>query len=281
MVRKIFFIISISFLFFSKSFCKEYKRIICLAPSITESLYELGLESSVKGITLHTKKIYKDKEIIGNLLEQDIEKIISLKPDLIIATKDGNIQKAVDVLRQYNYVGFDIYVMESAKNFDDICTNFLKLAEKLEKSDYARNIVKQAKKSVQKIYNKITAEKDLKLFWQIGAIPILYTAGNQSFINSYNHYTKTKNLYEDINLRYLSVDVENVLERNPDIIIIVNMGYLGAKEKKYWGKYKVLNAVKSNRVFVLNEEDLLMLTPLTFAKSVKSLVKIIYEDIQK
>jgi iron complex transport system substrate-binding protein len=279
MTRTIFFIIFISFLFFSKSFCKEYKRIISLAPSVTESLYELGLESSVKGLTLYSKKIYKDKEIIGNLLEQDIEKIISLKPDLIIATKDGNVQKAVEVLKQYNYIGFDIYVMESAKDFEDICTNFLKLAEELGKTEHAKNIVKQAKKSIKESYNKITTDRNLKLFWQIAATPI-YTAGNKSFINDYNHYTKTKNLYEDVNLRYLSVDVENVLERNPDIIVIVNMGYLGSKEKKYWRKYKVLNAVKNNRIFVLNEEDLFMLTPLTFSRSVGLLIKIIYKGIQ-
>jgi iron complex transport system substrate-binding protein len=277
MSSKIFFIISIVLLFFSKSFCKEYKRIISLAPSVTESLYELGLESFVKGITIYSKKGSIKKEIVGNLLEQDIEKIIYLKPDLIIATKDGNIQKVVDTLRQYNYNGFDIYVMESAKNFEDICTNFLKLAEKLGKREHAKNIIKQAEKSLEESYNKIIINKNLNLFWQIGTMP-LYTTGNKSFINDYNYYTKTKNLYEDINLKYFSVDIENVLERNPDIIIIINMGYLGVKEQKNWGKYKFLNAVKNNKIFVLDVKDLFMLTPLTFSKSVEVLIKVMYGE---
>jgi iron complex transport system substrate-binding protein len=266
------------FLFFSKSFCKEYKRIISLAPSVTQSLYELGLESFVKGITTFSKKGTTKKEIVGNLLEQDIEKIIYLKPDLIIATKDGNIQRTVDTLKQHNYNGFDIYVMESAQSFDDICTNFLKLAEKLGKIEYAENIIKQAKKSLKESYDKMSINKNLNVFWQIGAMP-LYTLGNKSFINDYNYYTKTKNLYGDINLKYFSVDIENVLERNPDIIIIINMGYLGIKEKEIWQKYKLLNAVKNNKIFVLDEKDLFMLTPLTFSKSVEILINIIYRSV--
>lgn len=278
MSRKIFFIISILFLFFGKPFCKEYKRIISLAPSVTESLYELGMESFVKGITIDSKKGSVGKEVIGSLLEQDIEKIIYLKPDLIIASKDGNIQKMVDTLRQYNYTGFDIYIVDLAKSFDDICTNFLKLAEKLGKLGHAKNIIEQAQRSIERSCNKIVDYKDLKLFWQIGATP-LYTAGNKSFINDYNYYTKTKNLYEDINLRYFPVDIEDVLERNPDIILIINMGYSGIKEKKVWEKYKLLNAVKNNKVFILDEEDLFMLTPLTFSQSVEVLIKVIYEGV--
>jgi iron complex transport system substrate-binding protein len=276
MSRKIFFIISILFLFSGKLFCKEYKRIISLAPSVTESLYELGMESFVKGITIDSKKGSSGKEVIGSLLEQDIEKIIYLKPDLIIASKDGNIKKMVDTLRQYNYAGFDIYVVDLAKSFDDICTNFLKLAEKLGKLGHAKNIIEQAKRSVERSCNKIVDYKELKLFWQIGAIP-LYTAGNKSFINDYNYYTKTKNLYEDVNLGYFPVNIEDVLERNPDIIIIINMGYSGIKEKKVWEKYKLLNAVKNNKVFILEEKDLFMLTPLTFSQSLEVLIKVINE----
>jgi iron complex transport system substrate-binding protein len=124
----------------------------------------------------------------------------------------------------------------------------------------------------------MSINKNLNVFWQIGAMP-LYTLGNKSFINDYNYYTKTKNLYGDINLKYFSVDIENVLERNPDIIIIINMGYLGIKEKEIWQKYKLLNAVKNNKIFVLDEKDLFMLTPLTFSKSVEILINIIYRSV--
>jgi iron complex transport system substrate-binding protein len=254
---------------------KEYKRIVSLAPSVTESLYELGKEHFVKGITIHCRKGIIKKEIIGSLLEPNIEKIILLNPDLIVASKDGNSKAAVEKLK---FLGFEVYIVENSKNFNDICANYYNLSEKLDKTKEAKKIIDAAKYAVEKIYNKLKDVKEAKLFWEIGAMP-LYTAGGKSFVNDYNYYTKTINIYKNIDRQYLSVNAEDIVKRNPDIITLANMEYINNQEIQNWHKYKMISAVKSNKIFIINSCNMFVPTPLTFAEGVKHLANAIYGDI--
>ncbi|MDR3256157.1 MAG: helical backbone metal receptor [Endomicrobium sp.] len=274
-MRKIVYIITLLFLLSGIGCAKEYKRIISLAPSVTESLYELGLEQSVQGVTIYCPKGIVKKEIIGTLLEPDIEKIILLKPDLIISTKDGNMKAIVEKL---NCLGFEVYVMETAKSFNDICINYCNLAKKLDKEKEAKEIIDTAKHSVEKIRDKLNGFNKLKMFWEIGTRP-LYTAGKQSFVNDYNNYTKTINIYDNVDVRYIPVNIEDVIKRNPDIIVLVNAGDINSEEIINWNKYKMIKAVKNNKVFIIDISDIFIPTPLTFAKNTVILAKIIYEDI--
>ena len=144
------YIIVILFILTAIVCAEESKRIISLAPSITESLYELGLEQSVKGITIYCPKGAIKKEVIGTLLEPDMEKIILLNPDLIIATKEGNNKAIVEKLER---LGFDVYVVESSENFNEICENYYRLAKKLDRTKEAIKIINTANDSLQEIYN--------------------------------------------------------------------------------------------------------------------------------
>ncbi|GHT60048.1 ABC transporter substrate-binding protein [Endomicrobiia bacterium] len=268
-------IVVILFLFANNLCAKEYKRIISLAPSVTESLYELGEEQFVKGITSYCPKGIIKKEITGTFLEPNIEKIALLNPDLIIATKDGNDERAVEKLRR---LGYEVYVVEMAESFNDICTNYYNLSEKLDRTKEAKKIIDKAKYLVEKIYNKLESVKETKLFWEIELKP-LCTAGSRSFMNDYNHYTKTINIYKNIDARYPFVNTEDVIERNPDIIMFVNMGRINSEEIQNWRKYKMISAVKNNRIFIIDSDSMFTPTPLTFAKGVEVLANAVYGDI--
>jgi iron complex transport system substrate-binding protein len=274
-MRIIVYIIVFLFLFAAIACTEEYKRIISLSPSITESLYELGAEQFVKGITIYCPKGTTEKEIIGALLEPDIEKIALISPDLIISTKEGNTKATVEKLKR---LGFEVYVMEAARNFNEICINYYNLAKKLGRKKEAEKIINEAKRSVKEIYGKISGLNELKVFWEIGARP-LYTAGEQSFVNDYNHYTKTINLYKDADTRYLAVNIEDIIKRNPDIIVLVNAGDIKSEEIRNWNKYKMIKAVRNSKIFMIYDGDIFTPTPLTFIKGVAMLAKIIYENV--
>ncbi|GHT09191.1 ABC transporter substrate-binding protein [Endomicrobiia bacterium] len=275
-MRIIVYIIAFLFLFADIACTEEYRRIISLAPSITESLYELGVEQFVKGITIYCSKGMTEKEIIGTLLEPDIEKIALLNPDLIISTKEGNSKAVVEQLKRF---GFEVYVVETAKNFNEICVNYYNLAKKLDRKKEAEKIINAAKHSIEEVYGKIIALNRLKVFWEIGARP-LYTAGKQSFVNDYNYYTKTVNLYKDADMRYLAVNIEDIIKRNPDIIVLVNAGVdINSEEIRNWNKYKMIKAVRNSKVIMIYAGDIFTPTPLTFVKGVAILAKVIYEGV--
>jgi iron complex transport system substrate-binding protein len=275
-MKKNIIYVAILLFIFSKIVCaKEYRRIVSLAPSVTKTLYELGVEKFVKGITIYCPAGRIKKEIIGTILEPNIEKIALLNPDLIISTKEGNLRESIEKLRRLE---FEIYVIESAKNFGDICINYYSLGKKLNKTTKAKKIISTATHSVNNIYIKLNNTNPSKLFWEIGSMP-LYTAGNKSFLNDYNYYSKTINIYANTNRNYFSIDIEDVIKYNPDVILITNMSHISVGEIRTWKKYKMINAVKNNRVFVLNFDYMLIPTPLTFVESLTVLVKTIYGDV--
>ncbi|MCL2484888.1 MAG: helical backbone metal receptor [Endomicrobia bacterium] len=268
-------ILSFFLLFFVSFAFADYKRIVSLAPLVTESLYELGMDNEIAGITTYCPKGNHKKEIVGTLLEPDLEKIALMKPDLIISTKDGNNKAAVEKLMRLD---FNVYVMETSENFDAICSNFLALAKVVGKEKEAEKIISDSKESVKKIEKRLAPQKKQSVLWQVGAKP-LYVAAGESFVNSYNYYTKTLNVYADVMLRYPAVEIENVLQKDPDIIILVNMGDITPHEIKFWKKYKNITAVKNDKIFMIDVNDMFTPTPSTFAKGVTLLAHTIYPDV--
>ena len=264
------------FIFITANAYCEYERIISLAPSITRSLYELGLEKNVKAITVYCPKGTTEKENIGTLLEPNIEKIISLNPDLIISTKEGNNKSVIEKMQR---LGCKIYVMDTVKNFEEICDNFKKLGAYVGKKETAESIIENVKKEMDIICAGIKNKKSEKIFWEIGAKP-LFTAGKKSFVNNYNKFLGTINIFDDIDMRYPNVNIESVIIKNPDIILLVNMGDITNEEIQRWKRIKTINAVKNERIYMLDVNDIFTPTPLTFLKGVKIILKTVYPDFE-
>jgi iron complex transport system substrate-binding protein len=276
-VKKIFLFLFIVFCASSFVQAKEYKRIVSLSPSVTRSIYELGLEGNISAVTIHCPKGNYKKELIGTFLEPDLEKIISLKPDLIIASKDGNMKAPVEKLQK---IGFDVYVVEASKSFEEICSNFIALAKYINAEKNALEMVKKAQAQVDEIYNESKAMQSKTVFWEVGAKP-LYTAGKNSFLNSYNKYCNTKNIYKDaIKTAYSPVDIEDVLVKNPDIVFIADMDSTVKYVKEEIKKYALCNAGKNGRIYIFKSDELFGLTPLSFADTLKKISNIVNSEIK-
>ena len=245
----------------------DYSRIVSLAPSATESLYELGTDKELIANTVYCSDGKYEKEKIGTVTEPNIEKIVSLKPDLIVAVKEGNYKSVVDKMRRLK---LNVYVMETYSNFEDICSNFQKLADYLGKSEEAKNIIEDVKKEISQLSGKQENKNKLKIFWEVGANPI-FTVGNKSFVNEYNKYIDGINIFEDISMRYPNVNVESVIEKNPDVIMLVNMGDVSDTEIVKWNKYKNITAVKNNRIYLLEADDIFTPTPKKFLNGIKKI----------
>ena len=97
------------------------KRIISLAPNLTEILFTLGLDREIVGVSIHCNfpEAAKHKPRVGSYISLDFEKILSLRPDLILATGAGNTLEMVERLEK---LGFPTYVI-FPKNFDGILTS--------------------------------------------------------------------------------------------------------------------------------------------------------------
>jgi len=223
-------------------------RIISLVPSISLEITQLGLKDNIVGATDYCKVSKENPDlIVGSVIDINEEKIMLLKPDIVLAS--GLIRKAsIQILRDN---GVNVVVVDKLRTFDDICDNYIKLGELLNKKQQAIDFIDEQKQRVDSIYNTIPeiTEKP-KVFIQIGANP-LATVIAGTFINDFAVLCKAENIFSE--LKSIIINRESVILRNPTHIIISSMGLVGEQEQKVWSEYQDIDAVKNNNVFVVEE----------------------------
>lgn len=272
----LFIFLLLNLIVFPEKYASAYpERIISLAPSITKSLYLLGAGDRVIANTIYCNypPPAVKKEKVGNVIEINVEKIYSLRPDLIIATPLINLSSKEKLLK----LGMNVVIIPSPKNFLELCEQFLEIGKLIGETERAKEIISAAVKEVEEIKGKTKGLKKKKVLVQVGSKP-LWVAIKDSFVNDFIEFAggelagpKTYGIYSK----------EEILKQNPEVIIITTMGVTGIEEKKKWEKYKMINAVKNNEIYVLDTDELTSPTPLSFAKTLKKILKILHPEIHE
>lgn len=247
------------------------RRIISLSPVLTEGLYLLGLEEKVVGVTIYCQEPSpsRKKEKIGSIMEPDIEKIVSLKPDLVLAMS----LTSINVIKKLKDLGINIVVLEIPKNFEELCHIFLQLGKEVGKEDKALKLIKESKMRVSHIKNKTKTLPKRKVLIQIGAKPF-FVATKDYFINDYIEFAGGINVFKDAPSG--SVGREEAIQRNPDVIIITTMGLSEENEWKIWKRFTSIRAVKENNIHFVDPDRLCSPTPVSFVESLEKIVHILH-----
>lgn len=272
MERRGLIILALFFILLKNSYAQEPQRIVSLAPSITESLYALGVETKVVGVTTYCLSAAKEKERVGTLLEPNLEKIVSLSPDMILATASGNRPQTISKLRS---LGIEVFIFNGSKNFSEICQNFLKLAELVGKTEEAEEIISQAQAKINAIKKEVKNVPRVKVFWQVSSSP-LFTISKQSFANELIEFAGGMNIFEDLDTSYPIVSREEVLRRNPEVIILVTMGDVTTEEAYLWSEFNTVSAVKNKRIYIIDSYDACQPTPWRFAAALEKIAKFLH-----
>ena len=253
------------------------QRIISLAPSITEELYLLGLGDRVVGVTIYCEypPEVKKKEKIGTLLSPNIEKIVTLNPDLILATMDGN---RPEVLSRLSSLGLRVFTFEPAKNFQDISRDFLLLGKLVSKEKEAGKLLSKARGEIEEIKEKVRGLPKVKVFWEVGAKPLVSVAKG-TFADEIISLSGGINIAHGAGSRYPRYSLEEVLQQNPEVIILVTMGDVTEQEIKIWKEFKDLKAVKDNRIYVVDADLVCRATPARFQEAVREIASLLHPEI--
>jgi ABC-type Fe3+-hydroxamate transport system substrate-binding protein len=193
---------------------KEH-RIISLVPSLTEFLFDIGLEKQVVGITkfcVHPKEWFQSKDRIGGTKNINIEKIKSLLPSIVIASKEENVKDQVEALQQFTTV-----VLTDISTFDNACGTLLKLAEVLGKAEKGKEIVHQIQQSFRQPAD--TLQSSLYFIWR----DPYYAAGADTFITSMMKLAGFENLI--VADRYPEVSIEQIQKLNPEYVLLSSEPY--------------------------------------------------------
>jgi iron complex transport system substrate-binding protein len=229
------------------------KRIVSLAPNITEILFSLGLDEEIVGVSIHCNFPGKAKSRVqvGSYISLDFEKITSLKPDLIIATGAGNTRDMVDRLEK---IGFKTYTI-FPKNFDDILQSIGHLGQVVNREKEARGIVEGMRKRKQRVIGLTQGLPRPKVFIQIGDAPIV-TVGKGSFADDLIRLAGGENIAGKEKEVYPRFGMEEILKRSPEVIVISSMNPKGDYQKilQEWSRWKTLPAVKNGRIHLVDSD---------------------------
>lgn len=254
-----------------REFFNAPQRIISLGPSLTEELYLLEAEDKLVANTIFCQRPPEagQKAKTGTVIKVNIEKIVSLKPDLVLATSLTDPEQ----VKKLKNLGIRVVSFPSAKNFSHICEQFLELGKMVNREKRAKEIVDWAKYRVDSIKRGITHLSQPKVFVQVGTKP-LFTITKDSFINDFIELARGVNIAMDAKTGLFSR--EEVLKQNPEVIIIVTMGVVGEQEKKIWQKYETLRAVKNNRIHIVDSYKICSPTPVSFVEALQEIVNILH-----
>ncbi len=237
---------------------KSAKRIIALSPHSVELLFAIGAGDRIVGTVEYADHPEAALKIprIGNYSGVQIEQVLALKPDLIIAWKSGN--KLAD-LQKMESLGLNLFYSHP-KNVSEISRDLIRLGELtgLQKNALkARSDLEQKYQILKKKYQK---KSKVKVFYQLWHDP-LRTAGADSWIDSLIRDCNGHNLFDDAATAYPIVSMESVLIKDPEVIIIPHHSGDEEAKREIWINWREISAVKNEHLFTINGDILHRFSP--------------------
>ncbi|MFT5872071.1 MAG: iron complex transport system substrate-binding protein [Clostridium sp.] len=255
---------------------KEPKRIISISPTITEGIYALGKDSSLVGRSDYDDYPTEASKIasVGSLLQPSIEKIVELKPDVVIAS----MLFSKDVIKKLEALNIKVIVLYGEENFTGVYNTMTKLGQVINASEKAQTIIADMKKKVADITNKVANAKKPTVYYVAGfGKSGDFTAGKDTFIGNMIEMAGGKNVAEDaIGWKY---SVEKLVEKNPDILICSKL-YDSKKGIEATNGYKDLKAVKSGKLLEVDENIIVRQGP-RLADGLEAIAKLIHPELFK
>ncbi|MGE1142275.1 ABC transporter substrate-binding protein [Bacillus pumilus] len=258
---------------------EQPKRIVSLIPSNTEVAYALGLGDKMVGrsdFDNYPKEVEKVEKIGG--LEFNVEKVISLKPDLVLAHASQMGSK--DGFKQLEDAGIQVLTVNDATSFKDVYKSINMIGEATGAKEASTKLVDEMKaklNNIKKQAEAISKDKQKTVFVEVSGTPEIYTTGTHTFMDEMLSVIHAKNAAGD-QTGWVQMTEESIIKRNPDVIVTIDGTSLAdLKQRDGWNAIK---AVKEKQVFQLNT-DLASRPGPRLVEGVEALAKSIYPDTFK
>ncbi len=252
------------------------QRIVSLGPANTENIFLLGAGDRLVACTLYCSRpeAAAHKTKIGTVMEIDVEKILALRPDLIVAT--GLTQPRQ--LEQLRRLAIPVVQLREPKSFAEICDQFLQLGAVLGLEERARAIVAEARGRVDALRRHAAAQPPRSVFLQIGAQP-LFAAAPDSFTHDLITFSGGVNIAAG--QQRGEYNEEKVLAHNPDVILIAIMGTetgAAGRERNRWQALVNLKAVRQQEVHIVDSYLICSPTPASFVEALTLVAGLIHPE---
>jgi iron complex transport system substrate-binding protein len=229
------------------------RRIVSLAPHVTELLFAVGAGDTVVGTSEYSDYPDAARAIprIGGGGGLDLEAILALQPDLVIAWESGNPAGQTRRLRQ---LGLPVFFSEP-RRMEDIGTSLERFGQLTGRQEEARVQARAFADRLQALRRRYSGREAVTVFYQIWAHPLM-TINGQHIVSDVIRLCGGRNVFADLPSLAPQVDREAVLAANPDVIVVGDAAQLGA-----WRRWPELKAVRQQHLYAIQRELLVRHTP--------------------
>ena len=269
----------------SSFFEHQPQRIISTSPSITEILFELGLQDRIVAVTDFC--IYPEEACqlpsIGGVLNPDIETIVSLAPDLIILQSDS-----AKVKKNIKSLGIPTLSIQ-VRTISDIFESINRLGKELNCQEAAKKLLLLLKNKINSFKQRLAGQLPKKVLLLLGdsSDPArdLYAVGPGTFLNELLVLSGGKNILKNSKAQYPKLSKEYIIEQSPEIIIEAGpKSNLSQKEIDYrvkqWNRFPSIQAVRDKRIYFIGADYILIPGP-RLVKILENFAQVINPDLLK
>ncbi len=242
--------------FHTSVYAEPPKRIISIAPSITEILFALGLGDRVVGVSnfCDYPEEAKKKQKIGGMSNPSLEGVVSLKPDIVVMTTDGNPKEFAERL---NSLKIRTYIFK-ARRLSELPEAVREMGLALDIKDNANSFASKIETAINRLKTKrqetgIINSQRKKILFIIWPEPLI-VAGPGTAADDAITLLGNENIASKAKTSYPKYSLEEIIHQSPDVIIIgkghANMQEVSANLLK---RLKSVPAVKNNKVFYVSD----------------------------
>ncbi len=228
-------------------------RIIAMAPHIVEMLFDIGAGEQVVGAVEYSDfpKAALDIPRVGGYHGLKMEKVLSLKPDLVIAWTSGN---QVTDIEQMQRLGLKV-VFSQPENIEDVAKEIRYFGQLTGRAVQAEQVALAFEQRLEKIRAKHQAKAPVKIFYQLWPEPMM-TINKDTWLNQLVEICQGENVFGNNPTQYPKIGIENVIVAQPEIIILPDEKSKKVQPVVNWQKWPEIPAVKHDG-FVHVNADLL------------------------
>jgi len=233
------------------------KRIVSLAPHTTELLFNAGATNQIVGTVSFSDYPQQAKSIqrIGSYNEFDLERIVALQPDLIVAWESGNTMTRINQVRA---LGFPVFINEP-RTFSDIEKSLRKLGALLGTEPAAKKAAEDFNAEIQQLIRKNKQKAAVSVFYQVWNEP-LFTVNGEHLISKIIGVCGGVNVFNDVPGLSPQISLEAVIQRDPDVIV-AGMNNSRAHWLDEWKKWSGIKAVKDGHLYPIDADLIVRHTP--------------------
>ncbi len=228
------------------------RRLISLAPSITETLYALGAGDLLVGDTNYCDypPEARLKPHVGQLLNPSLEKIVALKPDLVLASPEANRRETADQLERLHIPLYGV----TARTLDETLRSIADLGGVIGREQEAKQLDEQLRRRVERVENEVRGRPRPKVLFVVWNRPLI-SAGPHTFISDVIRRAGGVSLTDDLKTDWPRLSLEEAVRRNPEILLFPGTEAFAAKLEEFarLPGWKEMAAVKARRMYRVSE----------------------------